>query len=94
VTPAEPVLPSYPLPDSMPLLELTYAEHQSDYRPLPSLHSVTGKRGRVTTRWKLTWRERFEIFFGGNLWLQVLTFHESLQPQLPLSREPSPDECL
>jgi len=93
MTPQEPVLPSYPISDET-LLQLTWGADQRQYRPLPALQSMSGSHGRMTTRWRLTWRERLEIFLGGNLWLQVLTFHERLQPLKPLTREPSPEECL
>lgn len=54
-----------------------FAQNQPQYRTLPSL---CDEEGRVVTRWKLSWRERLSILFGGSLWLVVLTFHQPLQP--------------
>lgn len=56
---------------------VVFAEDQPQYRPLPAIKSADG---RVTTKWKLTWAERFTVLFGGHLWLQVLTFNRPLQP--------------
>lgn len=70
-----------------------YAEDQPEYLQLPCLKS-SAPEGRITTRWKLTWRERFEIFLSGDLWLQVLTFHKPLQPVKLMTEEPCPEDCL
>lgn len=55
----------------------TFAKDQPEYIPLPS-HRQPG--GTVTTRWRLSWKERLLVVFGGSIWLQVLTFNEPLQP--------------
>jgi hypothetical protein len=66
-----PVIPGLVLP------EITFAKDQPQYRPLPAYRS---EDGYVVTRWSLTWRERLNILFSGNLWLSVLTYNRPLQP--------------
>ncbi len=69
------------------LSEVHWAENQAQYRTLPSVVSF-GASKRVTTRWRLSWRERFKILVRGNLWVSMLTFGEPLQPILPEVDEP------
>jgi hypothetical protein len=73
VTPVAPVLPN----TFGCHREIVFAENQPEYLPLPA--AITGK-GIVTTRWRLTWRERVELLLGEHLFVQVLTFNEPLQP--------------
>lgn len=63
----------------------TLAKDQPQYQPLPVLWE---KDGRVTSCWKLSWKERFKIFLTGRVWLSQLTFNQKLQPQLPLVDNP------
>lgn len=71
MTPILPVVPGFNL-------EVTeYAKDQEEYITLPAHRQPDGT---VTTRWSLTWKERFLIAIGGSLWLQVLTFNKPLQP--------------
>ncbi len=56
---------------------IIYANDQPEYIPLPAHRQADGT---VTTRWKLSWKERFEVLMGGCMWLQVLTFNRPLQP--------------
>jgi hypothetical protein len=77
----------------------TLAKDQPEYIPLPVVRSIQVggpgyDYGRITTRWKLSWGERFRLFFAGNLWLQVLTFHYPLHPLKLLAKEPRPEDCL
>jgi hypothetical protein len=72
--------------------EIVYAKDQPEYVPLPAL--VSDDDGVVTTRWSLTWRERIVLLFGGNLYLQVLTFHRRLQPVKLMVDEPEMNDCL
>jgi hypothetical protein len=57
--------------------EVVFAKNQPEYRPLKA---AVHPDGRVVTKWKLSWRERFTIFFSGHIWLQLLTFNRPLQP--------------
>jgi hypothetical protein len=105
VIPVAPVLPSSekhpfggrtinPLPPG--LIATVIAKEQPEYRTLPALVSsgrISG-RVRVTTRWRLSLGERFRILWTGNLYLQVLTFGDPLQPLKPSVDEPSVAECM
>lgn len=69
-----------------------FGKNQPGYERLP------GIRGRapqyiVTSRWSLTWRERWRILVHGDLWLQLMTFGVPLQPMKLLVDEPTPEEC-
>lgn len=61
---------------------ITYAADQPEYRPLPVVR-LTGKEGRVISRWTLTPEERARIAAGEDLYIEMLTFHQPLQPVLP-----------
>ena len=76
--PISPVIPGRNFP------EVVFAKHQPEYLPLPA---ISNPEGRVTTRWCLSWRERLQALWGGNVWLQVLTFNHPLQP-VKLMTEP------
>lgn len=58
------------------------AKDQPRYMPLPGHRSKDDPEGRLTCRWGLTWRERFRVLLTGQIWHQVLTFNQPLQPQL------------
>lgn len=58
---------------------VVFAKDQPEHLPLPALRTDDG---RVISRWRLTWRERFRVLLRGDLWLQTLTFNTPLQPQL------------
>jgi len=60
---------------------VVYAKDQPEYRPLPA-HQFNDAEGRVAFCWKLTWRERLKVLLKGEVWHQVFTFHQPLQPQL------------
>jgi len=62
---------------------VTYAKDQPEYLPLPAYIDRDDPQGRVISCWKLTWRERFKIFFSGRMFLSQMTFKQALQPQLP-----------
>jgi len=69
--PITPIVPGFKL-------EITeYAKGQKQYISLPTHKQPDGT---VTIRWKLNWSERFKLFLTGDLWHQVLTFNQPLQP--------------
>jgi|HubBroStandDraft_6_1064221.scaffolds.fasta_scaffold08977_2 hypothetical protein len=76
--PISPVIPGFEK------RETVFAKDQSEYSPLPAL---VMSYGEVVTRWRPTLRERLRIFFGGDIYLQVLTFNRPLQP-VKLDTEP------
>lgn len=55
----------------------TFAKDQPEYNPLPAHCS---QEGVVTTRWKLSQEELKHIERTGEIWLQVYTFRQPLQP--------------
>jgi len=59
------------------ILPVTYAKNQPEYIPLPVLRSP---QGTVTSRWHMTWKERFVAFITGDVYLSQLTFNTPLQP--------------
>lgn len=71
MTPITPIIPGFDVPT------VNFAENQEEYTTLPAYRD---DEGMVVTRWKLSWKERFKIFFFGDLWLSVLTFNKPLQP--------------
>ena len=76
-----------------------YAKNQPQYRQLPAHVHTHDVQGRITCRWRMTWRERLTVLFTGTIWHQILTFHGPLQPQLlmvdkPPMNEPQQSELL
>ena len=57
---------------------MTFAENQPEYLPLPAFKD---KKGKVTVCYRLSIWERFIALFKGNIWFQSLTFNKPLQPQ-------------
>lgn len=55
---------------------VVFAKSQPQYRQLPA----NAGGGYVETKWKLTIKERFVLFFYGRLYLTVKTFDQPLQP--------------
>ncbi len=68
--PVAPIAPGLDLPATV------FAKNQPQYNQLPAY--VAGDV--VITRWKLDWRERLRVLFGGSIWLNSLTFGKPLQP--------------
>lgn len=71
MTPISPVVPG------LDMGETIFAKDQPPYIPLPAFRDDDGT---VVTRWRLTFRERVRVLFGGSIWLSVLTFNTPLQP--------------
>lgn len=67
-------------PERFGAVNVTYAEDQPEYLPLPVHRS---EDGQVTSCWRLTWRERLRVLLRGRLFLTIHTFGDPLQPQLP-----------
>ena len=58
------------------------SKDQPEYMPLPAHRFADDPQGRIAFCWQLTWRERLAVLWRGVVWQQVLTFNQSLQPQL------------
>jgi len=80
----EEIVPGFKLPEHE---IMRYGAHQPEYRPLPMWADNT-LEGRRVSRWTLSWKERFQILFGGSIWITVLTFGRPLQPLLPQAHCP------
>ena len=57
-------------------LSVVFAKDQPQYNQLPA--NILG--AYVETKWKLTWRERWNALVSGNIYLTLKTFREKLQP--------------
>jgi len=64
-------------PIEFPEQNTIYAEDQKEYLPLPAYRD---RYGCVTSKWKLSWRERFTALFRGSVWVHVHTFNKPLVP--------------
>ena len=72
---------------SFPEQTIVYAENQPQYRQLPAYH-FGGAEGRIACCWSLSWRERIRVLLTGQIWHQILTFNQPLQPQLLTVEKP------
>lgn len=77
-----PLLNQAPLrPDKFDGTNITFAENQPEYEPLPAM-LVEGEQGIVVFCWRLNFWQRILVLFTGRIWHSVLTFRQPLQPQL------------
>lgn len=74
-------------PTKFPEANVTYAEHQPEYLPLPAFRSPGGE---VVTCWKAPLADRIRFLFTGRLWINMLTFGTPLQPIVPFFHHPFP----
>lgn len=58
------------------------AKDQPEYLPLPAYRYANDPQGRIVCCWSLTPDERQRVWDTGEIWHQVLTFNQPLQPQL------------
>lgn len=56
---------------------IVFAADQPEYQPLPVWRKPGGA---VISRWRLSWKERVAALFGRDLYIEVLTFNQPLQP--------------
>lgn len=68
-----------------PESNVTYAENQPQYRPLPAFKD---EDGTVVSCWAPSLKERLKILFTGKIWLSVMTFNNPLQPLLMSADKP------
>ena len=67
-----------PIPPEIDLLTpVVYAKDQPEYLPLPASRTPEGE---VVTCWKLNWRARLAVLFGGKVYITMLTFNKPLTP--------------
>lgn len=66
-------------PIKFPEANVTYAENQPEYQPLPAFKNDSQK-GEVISCWQLSFRERMRILFTGKLWVSLMSFNKPLTP--------------
>jgi hypothetical protein len=74
-------------------LELVLAKDQPEYRPLRALCSMKPE-GRVLTRWAPTAEQRAALADGADIFLELMTFRNPLQPILLSIGEPDAGDIL
>ena len=67
---------------------IIFAEDQQEYLNLPACTYENKSGAGIISCWKLTWKERFKIFFTGILWINVRTFNNPPQPIRPMVEYP------
>ena len=84
-------------PVEFPECNVTFAEDQPEYLPLPTFTDGT----QTVSCWKMTWWERIKVLITGKIWLMQMNFGQPLQPQLPCVDKPlenrvgdHADDCL
>lgn len=66
-------------PIKFPEVNITYAENQPEYLPLPGFKADT-PQGEFVFCHQLDWKERIKILLTGKLWVCILTFNKPLTP--------------
>lgn len=70
---------------------VTYAEDQPQYLPLPA-YKANNREGEVITCWQLSFFERVSVLLFGKVWFRQLTFYNPLQPVNMSINSPFGDE--
>lgn len=60
-------------------VNVTFAEDQPEYQPLPAFKN-NSPQGEVVTCWELSFRERLRVLFKGKIWLSLMSFNKPLIP--------------
>jgi hypothetical protein len=58
---------------------VTYAENQPEYQPLPALR-IDSPQGEVISCWKMSLKERIKVLFTGKIWISLMSFNKPLTP--------------
>jgi len=66
-------------PVKFPEVNVTYAENQPEYRPLPGFKNPSPE-GEFVFCMGLSIKERIKLLFTGKLWVTLLTFNRPLTP--------------
>lgn len=69
--PQDPVIPGWPVTQ--------VAKDQPQYQTLPAIN-VGDENGTFISRWKMSWTDRLRALFFGDVYLQMSTFGQPLQP--------------
>ncbi len=73
-------------PIKFPESNITYAENQPEYLPLPAFKNDS-PQGEVVSCWKLSFTERLRILFKGELWLMLMAFNKPLTPSFMTTKK-------
>lgn len=80
-----------PVIEGLEEFEIVFAKNQARYNPLRALRQ-NHRHGRVLSRWTLTDAQRQAVANGADIYLELLTFHEPLQPiMMAVGDAPNPD---
>lgn len=74
-------------PIEFPEQTVVIAKDQPEYDSLP-VHQYGDECGMIACCWRLGFWERVQVLFTGQIWHQILTFNQPLQPQLLLVEKP------
>jgi hypothetical protein len=66
-------------PIKFPEANVTFAKDQPEYQQLPALRYDT-QHGEVVSCWRLSWKERLRVLFGGKVWLSLMMFGKPFTP--------------
>lgn len=69
-------------PIKFPEQNVTFAGDQPEYKKFPAYKCPNDREGLVVFCWQPTFKERFKILFGSNIYVGLLTFNQELQPIL------------
>lgn len=69
-----------PVVDGLESLEIVYAKDQPEYTPLRTLRNPADTMGGVVSRWTLTETQRKAVAEGADVFLELSTFDQPLQP--------------
>lgn len=80
-----------PVVDSLEQYEIVMAKDQPEYKPLRCLPGFT-HNGERMSRWTFTPEQRQAITEGADIFLELLTFKDPMQPiRIAVSNQPNPD---
>ena len=66
-------------PVEFPEQNVVMAKDQPQYQPLPAARELGGD-GRLTSCWRLEWRERLVVLLPGRIYVTCVTYGQPLQP--------------
>jgi hypothetical protein len=67
-------------PIKFPEQNVTFAENQPEYLPLPAHRVENDPKGQVIFCMQLTFKERIKLLMTGKVWVSLLTFNQPLTP--------------
>lgn len=77
--------PMTPVIPGMEERETVFAKNQPPYLPLAALPVKDG----IVTRWRMSWKERLQALWHGDVYLWIKTFGKPLQPVMLRTERPT-----